>query len=186
MASLCQSAGEAMYQVVSAECENSIEAPQTVKYHYKDGLHRIEEIGGSQPMIYFYADGSPFRTVCFNWMGHALAIQEEIQHSGSIEGNLVARGTYLKHTCSAIQNSEYPCLFAIDIDAAHPWMNLENQNGLAMKFSTTEGQSKCSMQMVCFSHKQKEQKDELFMIPEEFEFIKKEQLSSMFGEMSSN
>lgn len=186
MALLSQSEGEAIYQVISADCEKSDAAPQTVKYHYKDGLHRIEEIGGSQPMIYFYSDGSPYRTVCFKWMGHALAIQEKIQHDGSINGNLVEDEPYLKHICASIENSEATCLFALDIEAGHPWMKLSDQKALAMKFSSSEGQSKCAMEMVCLSHDNQPQEEELFVIPEEFEFIKKEQLGSMFGEMSSN
>ena len=137
-------------------------------------------------MIYFYSDGSPYRTVCFKWMGHALAIQEKIPYDRSIDGPLKEHESYLKHECASIGNTDTSCVFALDIDAAHPWMKLSGQNGLAMKFSSTEGQSKCAMEMVCLSHADTPQEEALFMIPEEFEFIKKEQLGSMFGEMSSN
>lgn len=181
--------GTVEYQVLEPHCPGTeLVSPAKVIYSTKDGLHRIEEVGGTRPMIYLYSDDSPYRTVCFEWMGKKIAVQEEsktqlnIAHMGS-QKNIKHLGRKL---LEGYDNFEFDVWVDESIHAKMPWMNMSREGNeiFPLKFYP-QNQVECDYQLEFTKVSATQLKMDLFSVPAEYEFIEKTHLQDMFGEMES-
>ena len=183
--------GTIVYQVLNPLCPTAeLNAPEKVIYSTKDGLHRIEEVGGTRPMIYFYSDNSPYKTVCFEWLGNKIAIQEEDKSETLIAFDSGDSDRYLKESGRKMRlyydNHDQEVWIDENINAKMPWMHQNNKGEevFPLRFSPFD-KVECEYTLEFTSVKAKKLDNELFKVPTEYVFMEKTNLHEMFGEMQS-
>ncbi|NQX90716.1 MAG: hypothetical protein HRT74_00980 [Flavobacteriales bacterium] len=163
-----------------------------VDYYHKGEMHRYDFKGANSQMSVFAMDGSPYWTVCMEWMGEKVAFTENysktcgftIDQEDSEESKKHHIG-YDDFDMDFIGSKKYRCPNPLvdEGDSTNPNSN-EKVDPLPLKFHLCLNDD-------CFyleSNKiqEKELEESMFDISEDYVFLTKEELGDLYGEMSSD